>query len=267
MLFKRRLPQFLVLLYSAGLMAQEPDPSRRLEDAIRCFLEGSHEEARSRITKLLNDESVVDPELRKRARVFLGEVLFVEGKTDAAWDAFSAILAEDPHYRLDPYEHPPDVVDFYETVRATTIAMAPSDATTHDQADDLAGRPPAFFTTLLPFGYYHFRTDRPALGSMILTGQVAAATWSLSEYIYLRQHREIYSNEHDARESWQTRFWAQQVATGVFYGIWAASMASAWTNWTRQDGTLGIAPMVAPNGTGIGIYGTLGKKKGGGSSR
>ncbi|MBN1337628.1 MAG: hypothetical protein JXB39_16875 [Deltaproteobacteria bacterium] len=197
-----------------------PSPRTRLEDALRHHLAGDHEQARVALVDLLNDDRVTDREIRIRARVYLGEVLFVEGNRDASWDAFAALLEDDPRYRLDPYEHPPDVMAFFETVRA---ARAEGRATL--PAAGVPARVPLL--AYAPFGAWQIANQEPWTGWTLATVQVAsgvASLWLLADLTESHETRdpEVYDTMRLKRRlSW--------TATAVFYGAWLVGGIDAWS--------------------------------------
>ncbi|MBK7756577.1 MAG: hypothetical protein IPI35_09230 [Deltaproteobacteria bacterium] len=106
-----------------GVEAVDPDPASlakdRVDAAIQLYIQGSPGAARDALMLLLSEPELAEHrEILAEARVWLGEVQFVLGEHAAAQATFEAALRDDPALRLDPFEHPPEVVTFFDAVRA-----------------------------------------------------------------------------------------------------------------------------------------------------
>jgi hypothetical protein len=106
-----------------GQEAVDPAPATlakdRVDAAIQLYIQGSPSTARDALMLILSEPELAEHrEILAEARVWLGEVQFVLGEHAAAQATFEAALREDPTLRLDPFEHPPEVVTFFDAVRA-----------------------------------------------------------------------------------------------------------------------------------------------------
>ncbi len=233
------MPRLLVLLLlllhpAVGFCEeQEEDSGRaRLVWGIRYYRAGDHDKARATLIELLTDETVTDRELRLTARVYLAEVLFVEDRREAALAAFQAILEDDPDYRLDPYEHPPDVIEFFDMVRAT-LAMGREEPPVVDPEP----QPPEVlrFPVLgyAPLGVHHLQQRHWLRGSLLASSQVALATGSLITGISLYGRHETYDeSEHSDLQDRRQR---NAAMTAGFYGLWALGVVDGALGWRRDQ--------------------------------
>ena len=209
-----------------------PDPQTRLDDAVRLYMSGDLVGARTGLTDLLNDDSISERELRVRARIYLGEVLYVEGQRAAAWDAFRVIIREQPDFHLDPYEHPPDIVEFYETVRAATTTLDDR-FPPHDTLPLIPEDNPSFpLWGVLPFGAYQIAHDRPVRGSLLALGQVATGAVSVALLGNLVSDHDAGSDP-DLNLELSTRRNVQWACTTAFYGLWITGVVDASSHWKK----------------------------------
>ena len=231
----RWLPVLLLILHPAVLLAQEPAPTgqERLALAIRLYRSGDHDKARAALLNLLNDADVDDRQLKINASVYLGEVLLADGNRAAAWDYFRAVLEADRDHRLDPYEHPPDVVEFFELARVAT----------HDLGSDDPPPPlpkpipplPAFeamhWTGFAPFGAHQLRQGRIGWFTALAVGQVGTLAGTFATGIPLYMDSEGYQDEYDKLHSMRSWNWA---LSGAFTALWIAGTVEASVRW-RSD--------------------------------
>lgn len=97
----------------------------RLDHAIELYIAGESAQARNELLVIVLDPTLADSALQREARVWLGEVQYAMGELQAAEDTFRAALAYQPDLVLDPFVHPPDVVAFFDAVRATAQVQVP----------------------------------------------------------------------------------------------------------------------------------------------
>jgi len=234
----------LALLLAAPVQAEgeASDAQQRLDEAVVSYTSGDLEGARNALSDLLNDPALVDPELRLRARIYLGEVLYVEGQRAAAWDAFRAAIREQPDYHLDPYEHPPDIVAFFETVKAATTTLK-------DRLPD--PNPPATTPTtpfpilgVLPFGLYQVTHDQPVRGSLLAFGELATGVGSVALYVSLRNNNDA-GTDRSAYKRLILQRDLQWACFAGFYGLWFTGVVDAQAHW-RKNRTSEVGLLLDP---------------------
>lgn len=181
-------PLALLALLSGPVWAQERSPNGPeeaeiqaravLDDALNAYVDGDLTGARSALLKLVNDPSVDDPALLQEARVWLGEIEYFMGEQAAARSTFRTVLVYDPTYRMDPFVHPPEVIAFFDSVRAEVAVSQP----------DLV-RPPAPALPLwlvAPFpGGMQFRNGNPVLGATTLMGVTTLGATTIGLRVWL----------------------------------------------------------------------------------
>jgi tetratricopeptide (TPR) repeat protein len=225
----------LLLLTPSMLLAQElvVVGQERLALAIRLFRSGDYAQARATLINLLNDPAVEDLDLRINARVYLGEVLLAQNDRNAALEAFRTILDDDPEHQLDPYEHPPDVVEFFDMVRAATRDLAPDDPPP-PLPPPIPPPPelePMHWTGYAPFGVHQLRQKRYGWFTILAVGQLGTMAGSLGTAIPLYMDHEGYDDEYPGLVTMRNWNWA---LTGAFWGLWITGTVEASVRW-RSD--------------------------------
>lgn len=217
-----------VLLYVLPFMASASAPpdgisvtavEARLGHAVRLHQTGQHEAALAALVALVNDKRGIAHDQQQRARVYLGEVLYLKGDKDEARQVFESILTADPDYVVDPFAHPPDVCGFFETIRAYMRPIRPT------PAPIIAGPrtpPPLAYAG---FGIYQFRTGRPGLGAAMAGSQAVLGALSVASFLGLAaDHTWATDGE---RTSLNRKRAVQWGATAGFYGVWMWSVVEA----------------------------------------
>jgi hypothetical protein len=179
------------------------------------------------------------PAQRVQALRFLGIGLFLTGRPEGAETAFFELLRQKPDARLDPTHTRPDVVAFFETVRARH-------ATEIEQA-----RPSKYFLLALlpPVGQFQ-NGDR---GRAVTFAAIEAVSLGLAigTYVQLRAWRNpaddtFGAHTDDAR--------ALKVLNNVSLGIFAATVTvgiiDGIANFHHTDDTPPLA-FLTPNGLGF----------------
>jgi len=206
-------------------VAQPADntPAQRLDEAVRLYQTGDPTQAQSRLANLVNDTSYDNETLRQRARVFLGEVLYLQQSEEDARRVFEAVLTLEPNYVIDPFQHPPDVCGFFETIR--TYIRPP------DLPAVAAPVPPTPLSAYLGFGIYQLKYNQKALGTSMAIGQTTFGLISAMMFVGLLDNRKYTSGVDDERRAVQTRKAIQWGATAGFYGFWGWSGIDANRHW------------------------------------
>ncbi|MCP4804832.1 MAG: hypothetical protein GY913_19590 [Proteobacteria bacterium] len=165
----------LLLLLTSPVRAQDAleetaeltAPEQALEHALDAYLRGDLRGARDVLLRVVNDPALEDEEVLQSARAWLGEIYWNMGDREAARSTFRTVLLYDRDYRLDPFQHPPDVVAFYDSVRAEIdAASAPEPLARRDL--------PAPSAYLWPGGV-QLHNDKPLAAALTTVGVAASA--------------------------------------------------------------------------------------------
>lgn len=164
----------------------EDDGSRgALNHAIQQYLAGNAPAARTELQALLARGPTLAPNVRREALLWLGDLLYAEGGPNAARNVFETLLGEAPDYPIDRFAHSPEVVAYFEEMRAA-LAPPPPDPPELDPDLDLR-RGPWPWTVLLPGGVGYFIDKKPVAGAIVGGIQAAGFGLSLATYVQLRE--------------------------------------------------------------------------------
>jgi len=199
----------------------------RLNAAVADYKRGEVETAKLALAGIVNDPSIADEALRQQARMYLGEMLYLQQKEDEARRLFEAVLNTDPGYTIDPFVHPPDVYGFFETVRAYLVTP---------RSPTPPVRSPAPSSAYLGFGLYHFHSGQSRKGARIAMLQSLAGAVSLFGFAGLMDDRR-YLDEGGTLDRLKLRRSVQWTSTAAFYGVWAWAAADAHQHWRQSDAT------------------------------
>jgi hypothetical protein len=193
----------------------------RLAAAVRTYQSGEAQTAQRLLAIFVNDTNVSSEALRQQARVYLGEVLYLQQNEEEARRVFETVLSVDPSYVMDPFKHPPDVCGFFETIRAYIRPMK--------QFDETTPAPPPPRSAYIGFGIYHFQHDQRRLGTAFAITQATFATISLAGFAELLENRQFSTPSE--RRGIQINQGVQWSSTAAFYAIWAWSAIDAQRHW------------------------------------
>ncbi|MCB9791916.1 MAG: hypothetical protein H6741_04240 [Alphaproteobacteria bacterium] len=160
-----------------------PAPEQRLEEAVDAYIRGELVQARDMLIQLVTDPDVDDPKLLQEARLWLGEIQYNLNELQAAEKTFQTVLLHDPELRLDPYRYPPDVIAFFDAVRAALEAQRPPDVV--DPVRPPPPRAPPSVAAYLAPGGLQFYNKQPGLGALTLTAVGGLGATSLGMRIWL----------------------------------------------------------------------------------
>ena len=216
-------------------------PEARLKQAVRLYQTGNPEKAQTSLARLANDPGPIDESLRQQARLYLGEVLYLQQNKEEARRLFEAILQRDSDFVIDPFQHPPDVCGFFETVRAY---MRPTvEPTTASVPAGPVPRTPA--SAYYGFGIYQMQHGKKRLGTVMAVGQTAMAVLSIASFGGLLDNRS-WKNDNEL-QALRTKRAIQWSSTAGFYTFWAWGTVHASRHWRAN-----VHLQPAGNGTGSG---------------
>jgi hypothetical protein len=231
---------------TAVLVPDQPLPGeQRLDAAIRSYMQGAYDQARTELTGIVNDATITDTAIRVKALTFLGEVLFLEDNKTAAWDAFQNLLIESPDATLDPFVHPPDVVAFFETVKAASVPIIPRP---RPPAPSQTARWPVYVYGLAFPGVYRWAHGKPVVGGTVLASEIALGVGSLMVYVSLDDLRGQLFPKNQIDEITRQETTLRWVGRGLSVAFWMGFVANGVdvaVDVSRRDGqtvSVGFTP-------------------------
>ena len=227
---------WLALSGAAGAAEGDEPPSaapaseqERLEQAVAEYQSGRWDDAQGALAGLMSDSTVSQP-VQQEARVYLGEILYVRGDTEAARKIFEQVLTIDPDFQVDPFRHPPEILAQFEIARSS-VAPYP--------------RPEPFRTkfssTFQPFGLYHLQHERPVMGATLLVTQVGlVAAGSILWFGLLPVEERTYVVGSPEEQSIKLRHTLGPVCGWSAVGIYMLGFLDAQRDW-RSERAKGVA--------------------------
>ncbi|MCB9778210.1 MAG: hypothetical protein H6742_06585 [Alphaproteobacteria bacterium] len=217
------------------------DDQSRLDGAVRQYHAGQHDLALSLLAALLQ-ETAEDP-VAAAARVYMGEIFFVQGNEDGAREAFELALRSDPALRLDPFQHPPDVCAFFEIVKADGDWRQPTPLPVPIEPPPPLTRP----SPLSPLGIAQFRQGRTGAGTALAISQslTCGASALLGGWLLIDRRTSdasvpgVPNFDDQGHRLWpgqtlRTRQIVQLSATGACYLAYGAGVADAAITQKRR---------------------------------
>lgn len=188
----------LTLLLS--LLAQAA-PS--LPAAVEAYEFGELERAKSILTELLDPVRLGSSSEVVAARQYLGATHYLLGDLENAETELARLLSLAPEHRLDPGVFPPELVRFFERVRAKAGLDAPPGEPQGQPRGEVAPaappsnvtstplpqgpREPPFWPAFMPFGVGQLNNGRTSAGVLFLTGETVLLGTALTTFLLFRE--------------------------------------------------------------------------------
>jgi hypothetical protein len=215
-------------------------PRDRLDQAVRRYQFGESEIAIGLLSALVVEEALPD-DVRRDARIYLGELLYIGGDKDAARRFFEQVLAKDPDHVIDPFRHPPEVCGFFNYVRAYQSPVRPRDGGQDGAVlvpgmqlpDTLPARPAIAYAG---FGVYQFKYHRTGQGLAFLSTQVIALGGNVAAWaIYLSDYHVVEGNQAELDRLNAIR-WASVGTAVLGGGSWIVNVSMSSSHWRQVEG-------------------------------
>ena len=197
-------------------------PRERLEEAVLNYQTNRHGLAMQQLAMLAINQDI-ESSVRQDARVYLGELLYIQGDVEGAKQMFEQVLTEDPSYQIDRFRHPPDVCGHFEYVRTYMVTLTPP-TTPNMVAFPL---PPVGYA---PFAAYQFKHNTNKRWPMAI-GQAVFGATSLTLFATMLSDRTYSEDDPDALLRLQRLRYTQFTVTTGFYGMWLWSGLDARRHW------------------------------------
>jgi len=216
----------------------------RLDQAVRYYQLGERDEAR-RILAALVVAPTLSADLRQDARVYLAEILLVDGDKEGARGFLKQVLREDPAYTIDLFRHTPEVAGEFDYVKALLAPVGPPEEPPPPTDPVIITMPTSVWS---PFGRYHFAHRRPVRGLIYFTGVTTTAVASGFMWGMVHGERRYFVDDTVAQTLDELNLrqlrWVQWSATGAFYAFWGASVIDAQIHWRKVGMKAAVKPTV-----------------------
>jgi hypothetical protein len=230
-----------------------------LERAKESYFDGGHREAMEILTELrqrIDAGEVVSRQTRGEIGTYLGELHLLFKDQESAWRTFRWLLLEEPDYPILPALHPPEVVTWFEAVRAEVLAEIEA---SRPPPPPLTEPIPYPWWGLAPFGAPQLGQGQLGKGIAYGLGQGVSAGISAGMFTHLivvnrRGHPSWLEDDDVAPYVRRWRNGVQWPSTALFYGLWVASALDGQARW-RRDGHVQVVPAVAADGASLHLGG------------
>lgn len=215
-----------------------------LRNAKNLFIYQDYGRAAEVLDSLLHPNILLDEADDVRiAREYLGASLWYLGRKDEARNEFTLLLLGASTHRLDPFQHVPEMISFYEALRQELIAQkairpdggepedpAPRSQTIRLRRETIEKRP--FVAMFIPFGVGQYQNGDTTLGTVFLVSEVLALSATIASYFLILDTR---SDDPDRAKQYRTALWASE---GVFLALVAGGITEAIISYDAQRTTV-----------------------------
>lgn len=222
-----------------------PAPARasvsdQLQDAKNLFAYQDFQRAAEELKRLLKPEVLLSDrgEIRQAREIYAACLWYLDRKSEARSE-FTLLLVAFPNHRLDPFEHVPELIRFYEELRDELVAQKAIDPDAPPDPRDIPGPDTLrverrtihhnpFVTTLVPFGVGQFQNGDTALGTVFLVSEVLSLSATIATYFLILDTR---ISDPDRARQFEKAFWASQ---GVFLALVAGGITEAIVSYESE---------------------------------
>lgn len=233
-----------------------PDPERVFQRGRNAFQYGDYDQATTLLQGLLSPKVLLSrSEDVHEALELLGVAGHMRGDLDTARAAFVRLLTMDPEARLDPLVVPPQVVEFFDSLRSELAAKLERyrlqqelQRRTQEMEAQQAGprrlvveqitidRHP-YWVNFVPFGAGQFQLGRTGWGIFFLAGESLALGANLGSALVVEASRNP-DGTHAPEDFRRARdlFQPLQLATLLAFGVLAGwGVVDALAHWEPHD--------------------------------
>jgi tetratricopeptide (TPR) repeat protein len=224
----------LALALAAGA-ARADDAEKGLKLGVYAYEHGDYAEAIRSLQGVLDPLTLTAEDDVVQARKYLGASLFFTGKRDEAAAELKRLLLLSPDLKLDPFVFPPQLVLFFDEVKASIkdqLDKARAQRLLRDtmRLGERRVELRSLHVNFIPFGAPQFQNGHRAKGWALLGAEAALLALNVASYWAARGRADAdgwYPAEADraAAERWRT---AQITALGLFGGAWAYGIADGF---------------------------------------
>jgi len=231
-----------------GIPAPSPPPAteeealppfgEEVERAKRMYFEGHHErslEVFQQLRARIDAGEEVPEDQVAEALLYMGEVQYQLGDRAGAWRTFEQLLHRDPDQAMSPYNHPREVVHWFELVKQRVSQTRIQDPLPPPPPPD-----PLPAWGYLPFGVPQLVEGRTARGVLYTSLQLGLGAASIATFLYLdgvndENHPSNWSDDEVVVRVNRIRYAIQWPASIGFYLVWLTSHLDARRVWFRDQ--------------------------------
>lgn len=197
-----------------------------LNQAVQFYQMSDRTEAMQRFLSISMNESYPES-VRQEARIYMAEILLIEGNADGARTFIEEILRANPAYDIDRFRHPPEICSFFDEIKEAL--PKPQE---EDKQPELRLNPPTL--VFLPLGAHHFREKKWIKATVCSSAQLLLAGGSLGMRGYLQTNQNPKAPT-EIEATLQAVLIGQYSVTTLFYISWIGCSADAYLGWRREN--------------------------------
>ena len=191
-----------------------------LNKAVQEYQLGNRPDALQALLTLATDPQY-PKSIQLESRIYIAEILYLEGNIDGARQYFLEVLAIDPSYSIDRFRHPPDICIEFDSLKSQ-LRQQPKETPLINKN---------YWSRFAPFAVYQFRHDRLWKGIIYGGLQLGSGVASLTLFNYLSQNPGYNTNDTEEQERLQTILQLQRASSISFYSVWLLSSLDAQRHW------------------------------------
>ena len=219
-----------VTLAAAPARADSAEKSLKL--GVYAYEHGDYAEAIASLSGVLSPLRLTAEDDVAQARKYLGASLFFSGKKDEAAEEFKRLLLLNPDLRLDAFVFPPQLVLFFDEVKASCKdqldkARAQRLLKESLRVGERRVELRSLYVNAIPFGAPQFQNGDRVKGWVLLGAEAALLALNVAAFWAARSYADgggYYATEADrsGASTWRT---IQLTSLGLFGGAWAYGVA------------------------------------------
>lgn len=203
-----------------------------LNDAVESYQMGNRTEALQALLSIATDAQYPQT-IQQEARIYIGEILYLEGNIDGAREYFMETLVTDAEYNIDRFRHPPEICAEFDLVNAQFRQRTPQ-------------APPIIesnrkWTRFAPFGMYQMQRGQTWKGLIYGGTQLTTGVSSIVLFNYLTQNPGYNANDTANQQHLENMLRLQRGSAIAFYSVWILSSIDAQRDW-QIDGDSTLTP-------------------------
>ena len=193
-----------------------------LNEAVESYQMGNRPEALQTLLSIATTPQYPQA-IQQEARIYIGEILYLEGNTDGAREYFLETLMTDADYNIDRFRHPPEICAEFDLVNAQFRQRQPPVTT-----NPVGGQN---WTRFAPFGLYQFQQGLNWKGIAFGGIQLGTGISSLVLFNYLSQNPGYNANDTESQQYLERLLTIQRASAIGFYTFWLLGSLDAQRDW------------------------------------
>ena len=197
-----------------------------LNEAVESYQMGNRPEALQALLSIATTPQYPQT-IQQEARIYIGEILYLEGNIDGARDYFLETLMTDADYNIDRFRHPPEICAEFDLVNAQFRQRTPPTTFTASNAQN--------WVRFAPFGLYQFQQGLNWKGVAYSSLQLGSGISSLVLFNYLSQNPGYNANDTENQQHLERILTIQRTSAVGFYAFWLLGSLDAQKDWQLKS--------------------------------